>query len=70
MSVWGRILFTITVGLFVYFSITHIESIVWLAPTAMFGFPFIICPLCDIAGKIIQDFIDTTTKRLKEKGCL
>lgn len=57
-TVWGTILFIIVSSLFVYFSITHIESLYWLAPTAMFALPFIVCPLCDVIGKIIQDFID------------
>ena len=57
-TIWGGILFTIVLGLFVYFSITHIEFIMWLAPIAILGLPFIVYPLCDIAGKIIQDFID------------
>lgn len=57
-SVWGAILFAIALGLFVYFSITHIEYITWLGPTAMFVLPLIVYPLCDVAGRIIQDFID------------
>jgi hypothetical protein len=57
-TVWGAIFFTIALGLFVYIAITHRETITWLAPTAMFVLPFIVYPLCDTVGKIIQDFID------------
>ena len=57
-TVWGQILFIIISGLLVYFIITHSGFITWLGPLAALTFPFIVCPLCDIAGKIIQDFID------------
>ena len=57
-TVWGEILFFIISGLFVYFVITHVETFVWFAPLPILILPLIICPLCDIVGKKIQDFID------------
>ena len=57
-TIWGQVLFIIISGLLVYFIITHSGFITWLAPLAALVFPFIVCPLCDIAGKIIQGFID------------
>lgn len=67
-TIWGGLLFTIIVCLFVYFACKHVEDglIIFLYPLGMFVLPLIIYPLCDCIGNIIQDFIDIMIEKYKK----
>ena len=57
-TIWGGILFTIVLGLYIYLLFKVGINNPWLVPLGMFVLPLIIYPLCDVIGSIIQDFID------------